>query len=106
MADASVVPVPRQDPTVTNQNIESLEQDRDGGGVRLVQTVAQPAITGAPGTILKDTVTTTEAEIVAANEKRVELTILNFSAETIFYNLDATAATVNDMPLMAYAAKT
>lgn len=99
MPDASVIPVPRQDPATTDQNIETLEQDRDGGGVRLVQTVAQPGITGVIGTHTNYSISANTV-ILAANEKRMKAFIRNMGTEIVYLSFDGGAAvTTTDMAL-------
>jgi len=99
MADGAIVAVPRATQT-GDQNVETIEQDRDAGGIRLVQSVALPCLTGSIGTHTAVTVGVASGTVLAANEKRMSAFIRNFGTVTIYLSFDGGAAVVaSDMPL-------
>lgn len=97
MADGTIVAVPRANQTA-DQSIESIEANRDGGGARLIQTVAMPCIPGSVVTIDSVPLSNTSGTICAANEKRVALWIYNNSQVTIYIST-GTTATTSDWPV-------
>jgi len=101
MANGTITAVPRQDPAVTNQNVESIEQDRDVGGVRLVQTVAIPCLVNAQAPTHDQINLSTEQVILASNDKRLDAVIVNMGSEIVylFFGPTGPAAIASHIPL-------
>ena len=85
---------------VGGEAIETIEQDRgDAKGPQLLQTVAEPCIAGAVVVNGQHDVDGASVEVVAANEKRLMLSMFNYGDVTVFIRADGIDATTDDFPL-------
>jgi len=108
MADGSLVSANRENPTPSGstQAIETIEQDRAGAGVKLLQTITAICVTGLtpahnPKGVAGAPVAVTNAStaVADANEKRLVQFITNMGNQIVYLKFDGTSATTYGHPL-------
>ena len=100
MANGDITAVPRQNPAVTDQNVETIDQNRDAGGLRQVQTVAIPCLVNTQGPTHNQYSLSASTEILASNDKRLDAVIVNMGNQIVYLLFGSgTAATATHIPL-------
>lgn len=97
----AITPIPRKNPSSTDQNIEALPADRGAGGVTpLVQSILNVCVPGitVAHTTFNCTTSTGSTTLVATNVKRCTLIIRNEGSQKVYLGCGG-AATNTKLPL-------